>query len=119
MQKKSKENPIVAKSYIFALRVIKAHKVLFEERKERVLSMQFLRSGTSIGANIREAVQAQSKKDFISKMSISLKEAHETDYWTQLLRDSDYFRMNESESLLKDLSELIAILTSILKTSRS
>ncbi len=87
-----------------------------EEKKEYVLSKQVLRSGTSIGANIHEAVEAQSKADFIHKMPISLKEARETEYWLKLLIASEY--IDNSGSILEDIKELIKILTSIIKTSK-
>jgi four helix bundle protein len=119
MTVRQNENPIVEKSYAFALRIIKVCQALAEEKKEWVLSKQLLKSGTSIGANVREAVQGQSKADFISKMSISLKEAHETEYWICLLRDSNFLLQQESNSLLKDVHELIAIITAIVKTSRT
>ena len=80
---------------------------------------QVLRSGTSIGANIREAIQAQSRADFIAKMSISLKEASETEYWLELLTESDYIGMKEGESMMNDCQELISILTRIIKTAKN
>jgi len=86
----NKENPLKDKSYKFALRIVKLYKHLAEDKKEFVLSKQILRSGTSIGANITEGTQAQSKADFIHKMSIAHKESFETEYWLYLLRDSDY-----------------------------
>lgn len=113
------ENPIRDKSYAFALRIIKLSRLLSDDQKEYVLSRQIIKSGTSIGANIREALQAQSKKDFINKLSISLKEAHETDYWINLLRDSGYISKSESTSLLNECNELISLLTSIIKTTKN
>ena len=86
-----KNNVVKDKSYVFALRVIKAYKFLSEEKREFVLSKQMLRSGTAIGALVREGEHAQSKADFINKMNIALKEANETEYWLMLLKDSDYF----------------------------
>jgi four helix bundle protein len=111
-----KSNLIVDKSFDFALRIIKLYRYLVEEKKEYVLSKQVLRSGTSIGANIHEAVEAQSKADFIHKMSISLKEARETEYWLKLLIASEH--IDNSGSILEDITELIKILTSIIKTSK-
>ena len=111
-----KSNLIVDKSFDFALRTIKLYRYLVEEKKEYVLSKQVLRSGTSIGANIHEAVEAQSKADFIHKMSISLKEARETEYWLKLLIASEY--IDNSGNILEDIKELIKILTSIIKTSK-
>lgn len=114
-----KDNVIQSKSYLFALRCIKLYQFLTLEKREFVLANQVLRSGTSIGANVEEADAAQSKKDFISKLSIALKEAKETHYWIRLLHDSHYLDKNLADSLIKDCTELIAILTSILKTSRT
>ncbi len=114
----NKENVIKKKSYKFALRIIKLYKHLAEEKREYVLSKQVLRSGTSIGANVAEANQAQSRADFIHKLSISLKESFETDYWLCLLRDSDYINEKQAESLLVDCQELQKLLTSSIKTSK-
>ena len=86
-----KENVLLEKSFAFAVRVIKAYKYLVEEKKEFVLSKQFLKSGTAIGANAEEAVGGQSKADFISKLSIAYKEARETKYWIRLLHATNYF----------------------------
>jgi four helix bundle protein len=113
------ENNLKDKSYKFALRIIKLYKFLTEEKKEYVLSKQILRSGTSIGANITEANQAQSTADFIHKMSIAHKEAFETEYWLCLLRDSEYITEKQSESLINDCNELQKILTASIKTSKS
>lgn len=108
---------IADKSKVFALDIIALYKFLTEEKKEYVLSKQLLRSGTSIGANVREGVRGQSKADFISKMSIALKEADETMYWLELLNESDYI----DDILFIDISskcnELIKILVSITKTA--
>ncbi len=87
-----KDNVIKEKSYAFALRIIKLYKYLCKEKNEFVLSKQILRSGTSIGANIEEAVGSQSQKDFIAKLSIAYKESRETHYWIRLLKDSDYIK---------------------------
>ncbi len=95
------------------------YRYLCDEKKEYVLSKQLLRSGTSIGANVREAEQAQSKKDFISKMSIALKEANETAYWLELLQETNYLTTEEAESILNDCIEVRKILSSIVKTSKS
>lgn len=113
-----KENIIKTKSYAFALRVIKLYKFLSIEKKEYILSKQILRSATSIGANVEEADAGQSKRDFIAKLQISLKESKETHYWLRLLRDSDFIDENESESLITDCNEIIYILTSILKSAK-
>ena len=117
--KKDEDNLILVKSKAFALRIIRLYKYLCEEKKEIVLSKQVLRSGTSIGANAKEASMAQSKKDFESKMSIALKEAGETEYWLELLHESDYIEEKSFESVYTDNKELIRIITSILKSSRS
>lgn len=117
--KKDEDNLILVKSKAFALRIIRLYKYLCEEKKEFVLSKQVLRSGTSIGANAKEASMAQSKKDFESKMSIALKEAGETEYWLELLHESDYIEEKSFESVYTDNKELIRIITSILKSSRS
>jgi len=112
-------NPVLAKSYAFALRIVKAYRCLSEERREYVLSRQLLRAGTSIGANVEEAVGGQSDKDFASKIAIAYKEARETHYWIRLLRDSGYLTAAESASLLVDADELLRIIGSILKTLKS
>lgn len=111
------ENVIQSKSFQFALKMIELYKIL-TENKEYILSKQLLRSGTSIGANVEEAIAAQSKKDFIAKMSISSKEARETKYWLRLLHESKYINIDYSE-YLKDIEEIINILTAIVKTSQS
>ena len=116
--KRSEENLILVKSKAFALRIIRLYKYLCDERKEFVLSKQVLRSGTSIGANAKEASLAQSKKDFEAKLSIALKEAGETEYWLELLHESDYIEEKSFESINADNKEIIRILTSILKSSR-
>ena len=107
------------KSYAFALRVIKLYKYLVTEKKEYVLSKQLLRSGTAIGALIKEGEHAQSKADFLNKMNVSLKEANETEYWIELLRDSEYLSTSESFSLLSDIAEIIRILISIVKSTKA
>ena len=96
------ENIIENKSFEFAVRIVNLYKHLTENKKEFVLSKQLLRSGTSIGANIAEAEQAQSRLDFISKLSIALKEAAETDYWIRLLHGADYLSDSEYSSILAD-----------------
>jgi four helix bundle protein len=105
-----KNNIIVDKSYDFALRIVKLSQYLIKDKKEFVLSKQILRSGTSIGANIEESIGGQSKKDFLSKMSIAYKEARETSYWLRLLKDSDILPENDFYSVYKDLEEIIKIL---------
>ena len=113
-----RENPIKDKSFDFALRVVKLYQFLTKEEKEFVMSKQLLRSGTSIGANVREGEHAESKADFIHKMAIALKEANETEYWLLLLYKSNYLSEKAFESIDKDLKEVLKILISIVKTSR-
>ena len=112
------EDVLKDKSYFFALRVVKLCKHLRSRHNEYVLSKQVLRSGTSIGALVREAKYAQSPKDFIDKLSVSLKEANETDYWLGLLKDSGYITIDMYESIEPDVVELMKILTSSINTNR-
>ena len=112
------KNIIVDKSFEFAIRVVNLYKYLCEKKNEYTLSKQLLRSGTSIGANVAEAQQAQSKADFISKISIALKEATETKYWLQLLQSANYLSENETKSILDDCTEIEKILVTILKTAK-
>ena len=109
---------IKQKSVAFALRIINAFRFLKEQKGEYVMSKQLLRSGTAIGALIREAEFAESKKDFIHKLHISLKEANETDYWLTLLHESDYINDIAFQSIQADCTELIKLLTSIIKSSK-
>ena len=113
------DNIIVSKSFSFAIRIVKLYKYLCDEKKEYVLSKRLLRSGTSIGTNINEAQEAQSKNDFISKLSISLKEARESKYWIELLKETDFLTIKEADSLLENLTEILKLLTSIIKTTRT
>lgn len=113
------DNIIQIKSYAFAVRIVKAYQFLSNDKKEFVLSKQLLRCGTSIGANIEEAIGGQSDKDFFAKLSIAYKEARETHYWIRLLKDTDYLSEEQSESLLNDVTELLKIIGSIQKTIRS
>ena len=107
------------KSFLFSVRIVKLARYLQEDKKEYILSKQLIRSGTSIGANIVEAQQAQSRADFISKLSIALKEASETNYWLRLLNATDYLSESEFSSIIADCKELERILTSIIKTTRN
>jgi len=109
-------NIVKEKSFDFALKIIVLYKYLSYEKKEYVMSKQLLRSGTSIGANIEESQAAQSRKDFISKMSIASKEARETHYWLRLLLESGYIG---KDNIIKDCEELIRLLTSIVKSSEN
>jgi four helix bundle protein len=113
-----KTNPIKEKSFAFALRVVKLAKYLEWERKEFVLSRQVLRSGTAVAALVREAEHAESKADFIHKMSIALKEANETLYWLELLHQAEYIDEQSFQSIGADSEELIKLLTAIVKTSK-
>ena len=112
------QNVIQEKSYLFALRIIKLH-LFLSKKGEYVLSKQVLKSGTSIGANIEEAIGAQSKRDFFSKITISYKEARETHYWLRLLRDSEILEIKIANSLIADCEELLKIITSIQKSMKS
>ena len=112
------DNIIETKSFEFALRIVRLYKTLTDEKKEYVLSKQLLRSGTSIGTNIAEAEQAQSRPDFVSKMNIALKETAETKYWIKLLCSADYISNEEAASVLSDCIELEKILVSIIKSSK-
>lgn len=113
-----KESILSAKSFGFSLRIIKLYKYMSSELKEFVLSKQVLRSGTSIGANVEESVHAQSKLDFISKLSIAQKEAIETNYWLRLLKESSYLTSEQADSLLVDCEELQKLLTASIKTAK-
>jgi len=110
---------IERKSFHFSVRIVKLCRYLQEEKKEYLLSKQLMRAGTSIGANVAEAEQAQSRADFIAKLSISLKEAAETNYWIRLLYATDYLMESEYLSIIADCKELEKLLTSIIKTSRN
>ena len=114
-----KNNILRDKSYQFALRIVKTYQFICTEKQEYILSKQLLRSGTSIGANIEEAIGGQSDKDFLSKISISYKEARESHYWIRLLKDSGYLTEKQATSLLNDNDELLKIMGSIQKTMKS
>ena len=113
-----KENVIREKSFKFAVRAINLYKVLSNERKEFILSKQLLRSGTSIGANVREAVNAESSADFIHKLAIAQKESDETCYWLELLHETGFINEPEFISLCSDASELLKIIRSIILSSK-
>lgn len=112
------ENVVLEKSYGFALRVVNLYRWFAEEKKEFVLSKQLLRAGTSVGANVEEAIGGQSGKDFLSKMSIAYKETRESHYWLRLLHDARYLTDQQFESLIADCDELLRIVGSICKTTR-
>ena len=109
------DNIISTKSFDFAVRIVNLYKYLCSDKKEFVLSKQLLRSGTSIGANVKEAINAQSRNDFLSKMNISLKEAGEVEYWIELLMATEYLNEKEGNSILNDCVEIKKILHSIVK----
>jgi four helix bundle protein len=111
------DNAIVMKSKAFAIRIIRLYQFLTTEKKEFVLSKQLLKSGTSIGANVKEAIRGFSKKDFRFKLGIALKEASESEYWLELLFETDYISEKQFQSLKDDCVELIKILTAILNSS--
>ena len=112
------ESILKTKSYHFAIRIVRLAQMLQSDRMELVLSRQILRSGTSIGALVREAEFGQSKADFVHKMSVALKEANETHYWLSLIFDTGYMEESLSVSLKKDCEEIISLLVSTVKTSR-
>lgn len=111
-----KENVLADKTVDFAVKIIKFYKYLHDEKKEYILAKQILRSGTSIGANVRESKNAQSKSDFISKLNIALKEADETQYWLEIMVKSEIITEKNVEDLSNELREIIAILVSTIKT---
>ena len=112
------DNILVDKSFKFAIRIVKLYKYLCDSKKEYVLSKQLLRSGTSIGANINEAQEAQSKNDFMSKLSISLKEARKSKYWIKLFKKTGYLSKSEANSIIEDLVEILKLLISIIKSTK-
>lgn len=114
-----KKSIIQNKSYQFSIRVIHLYKFLVDKHREFILSKQILRSGTSIGANVEEALGGQSKKDFLAKLSIAYKEARETSYWLRLLIDTNFIKETQAvKSLLSDCEEIIRIIGSIQKTMK-
>ena len=114
----ARESIIGEKSLEFGKRIAKCYRYLKDKKKESVMSKQLLRCGTSIGANVREGLYAQSRKDFISKLSIALKEAGETDYWLDIIHTANFFTDDEYLSLKNDNDELLKLLTSIIKSTR-
>ena len=112
------DNAIVIKSKAFAIRIIRLYQFIQSEKKEFTLSKQLLRSGTSIGANVKEGIRGCSKKDFRFKLGIALKEASETEYWLELLFETDYITESQFQSIIIDCVELIKILTAILNSSK-
>ena len=114
-----KNNVVKNKSFDFAIRIVKLYQYLNNDKKEFVLSKQLLRSGTSVGAMIREAEHAESKSDFIHKFAIAQKEANETVYWLELLKATDYLNGKEFENINNDAISFLKLITSILKTSKN
>ena len=115
--KKDSDNIIVIESKAFAIRCIRLYQYLTDNKKEFVMCKQLLRSGTSIGANVKEALRGQSKADFGAKMNIALKEANESEYWLELLYETDYISQEAFESMIDDCKCLIRLLTAIVKTT--
>jgi four helix bundle protein len=115
---KTRRNIIKEKTYNYSLEIIELYQYLYKQN-EFVLSKQLVRSGTSIGANVEEAIAAQSRKDFISKMSIASKEARETNYWLRLLRDSDFCKDINLADIIDESEQLIKMLTAIVKTTQT
>ena len=113
------DNLVRDKSYAFAVRIVRLYQHLSNDKRERVLSRQLLRSGTSVGANIEEAIGAQSRADFASKLAIAYKEARETNYWLRLMKDTGYLMGNEFDSINADSEELCRIIGAIQKTTKA
>jgi len=113
-----KDGALQTKSFAFAVRVVNLYRFLCTDKKEYVLSKQLLRSGTAIGALVREAEQAESKPDFIHKMAIALKESNETEYWILLLCETGYLNTNEAGSIINDNKELLKLLISIINSTK-
>ncbi len=114
-----KENVVKNKSFAFAVRVVKLYQFLQTDKKEFVLSKQLLRSGTSVGAMVREAEQAESKADFKHKMAIAQKEINESIYWLELMKETNYLTQTEFDSIYPDAVDLIKLITAIIKTTKA
>ncbi len=112
-------NTIATKSYTFSVRCVNLYKFLINSKGNHIIGKQLLRSGTSICANVRESLRAQTKPDFVTKLNIALKEASETEYWIELLRDTEYITVEQADSMLVDCVELIKLLTAIIKKSKN
>lgn len=119
MVNEMRENIVKNKSFVFAVRVVKLYQYLCEQKKEFVLSKQLLRSGTSVGAMVREAEHAETKNDFKHKMSIAQKEINEAIYWLELLKETNYLTVEQFESINNDALEIIKLITSILKSTKA
>ena len=115
----TRDNILADKSINFAIRMAKCYSYLMEERKEFIMSKQMLRSGTSIGANVRESVNAQSKLDFINKLNIALKESNETEYWLELLYETDYIEEKMFNSFITDNHNISGTLVNIIKSTKN
>ena len=113
-----KENKILIKSKEFAIRIVRLYQYLCDNKHEYVMSKQVLRSGTSIGANVRESINAQSSPDFISKLNIALKESNETEYWLELLHETDYIDDNQFQSIIEDNHNITGTLINIIKSTK-
>src|SRR5690554_2886566 len=113
-----KENIVKDKSFKFAIRIVRLYQFLVAQKKELVLSKQLLRSGTAVGALVREAEHAETKKDFIHKMAIAQKEINETIYWLELLKETEYLKKDQFESINQDAVEIIKLITSIIKSAK-
>ena len=111
------ENIIVTKSYVFAVRCVNLYKYLCENKHDYVIGKQLMRSGTSVGANVKEAIRGVSKADFTAKLSIALKEASESEFWLELLRDTEYITQKQADSMIDDCHELLKLLISIIKST--
>ncbi len=114
-----RENILKNKSYSFAIRIVNLYKYLKDEKKEYVLSKQILRSGTAIGALVSESEYAQSKADFVNKLSVALKETNESKYWLDILKDTDFLSISMYESIVPEVEELLKLLISSIKTAKS
>ncbi len=114
-----KNNIVKTKSFNFSIRIVKLFQYLQTDKKEFILSKQLLRSGTSVGALIRESEHSESKADFIHKLSIAQKEMNETLYWLELLKHTDYLTQEQFDSINNDATEVIKLITSIIKTTKS
>jgi four helix bundle protein len=119
MVNEMRENIIKNKSFAFAVRVVKLYQFLSEQKKEFILSKQLLRSGTSVGAMVREAEHAETKNDFKHKMGIAQKDINETIYWLELLKETDYLTQEQFESINSDALEIIKLITSIIKSVKA
>ena len=115
--KTKEDNIVLKKSYDFSVRCVNLYKYLCDERHDYVIGKQLLRSGTSVGANVKEAIRGVSKADFRAKLSIALKEASESEFWIEILRDTEYISRLQAESMLNDCQEILKLLVSIVKSS--